>query len=880
MPKVPLQWLAESVDLVDGHTAVDVAAALAKVGLEEEGIEGGGVTGPLVVGRVISQVKETASNGKTINYCRVDVGEHNDIADGDPASLVPGHKPDNKQMFPPSKGIVCGAHNFAEGDWVVCILPGGVLPGNFQIGGRKTYGHWSDGMICSSKELGLGEDHDGIIVLASPSGASQVTFPGLVSESDLVPGASAIALLGLDEETLEINVTPDRGYSFSVRGVAREYGHATGQEFRAPAAIEVTGARTADPLAEGVFEVFIEDGAPIRGNVGCDRFAARVLRGFNPAAESPSWMKRRLDQAGMRPISLAVDVTNYVMLELGHPLHAYDLDKVVEPIVVRRAVKGEVLKTLDDVDRILSTEDLLVTDSAGGRGARPIGMGGVMGGAETEVSAATEDVLLEAAHWDPITIARTSRRHRLGSEASRRYERGVDTALSAVAIERALRLMQEFGGGELDDYWLDIDNTVPPQQIAMDVGFPSQIVGVEYTPEEVVAALELVGCEVDRDAESLLVTPPTWRPDMTEPVNLVEEVARLEGYDDLPSVLPVAPPGRGLTHSQRVRRGVARTLAESGLTEVLTYPFMSETRLDELGVPDVDARRDVVRLANPLSAEQPLMRTTMLATLVDAVRVNLGRGEQDVAVYELGRAYQAKHIGELPTVDSTDGGISPAEIEALNEALPGQPRRVAGIMAGNRVRAGWNGHATAWDWADALAAVDRVVAAAGGDVVITQGSRMPWHPGRGATYWLESGEFVAHAGELHPKVCERLGLPARTVAFEVVLDELIASTDGQILAAEPVSQQVLAKEDFAFVVSSDVAAGDLVRAIRNAGGAVVQDARVFDVYTGEQVGEGKKSLAVNVVMRAADHTLSADEVLAVREAIIGAAEREFGAVLR
>ncbi|GIG54330.1 phenylalanine--tRNA ligase subunit beta [Demequina activiva] len=873
MPKIPLKWLEESVDLVPGHSAEDVAAALAKVGLEEEGIEGGGITGPLVVGRVLSLVKEEASNGKTINYCRVDVGEHNDPAG-------PGHKPDNKDEYPASKGIVCGAHNFVEGDWVVCILPGGVLPGPFPIGGRKTYGHWSDGMICSSKELGLGDDHDGIIVLSSPSGQSVETFPGLVTADALVPGASALGLLGLDEQTLEINVTPDRGYSFSVRGVAREYSHATGQPFRDPAAIEVTGTRVADGFGSDAFAVEIADQAPVRGRVGCDRFAARVLRGFNPAAPSPAWMKRRLEQSGMRPISLAVDVTNYVMLETGHPLHAYDLDKVVEPIVVRRAVKGEQLETLDDVVRTLDPEDLLVCDSAGGEGFRPIGLGGVMGGAATEVSASTTDILLEAAHWDPITIARTARRHKLGSEASRRYERGVDTALAPVAIERALRLMQEHGGGQLDEVWLDLDNTVAPAQIAMDVSYPSTIVGVEYSADAVVAALETVGCVVDRDAESLLVTPPTWRPDLEEAINLVEEVARLQGYDDLPSVLPVAPPGRGLTHSQRVRRAVARTLAESGLTEVLTYPFISEERLDELGIPMEDPRRDVVRLANPLSAEQPLMRTTMLATLVDAVKVNLGRGEQDVAVYELGRAYQSKHIGQLPTVDNTDGGIRPEEVEALNEALPGQPRRVAGIMAGNRVRAGWNGHATAWGWADALAAVERVVAAAGADVVVTQGARMPWHPGRGATYWLESGHFVGHAGELHPKVCETLGLPARSVAFEVVLDPMIISTEGRIQEAVPVSQQVLAKEDFAFVVADDVAAGDLVRAVRSAGGEVVQDARVFDVYQGEQVGEGKKSLAVNVVMRASDHTLSADEVLAVREAIIGAAEQEFAAVLR
>ncbi|GMA37230.1 phenylalanine--tRNA ligase beta subunit-related protein [Demequina litorisediminis] len=304
MPKIPLKWLEESVDLVPGSTPEDVAAALVKVGLEEEGIEGGGITGPLVIGRVISQVKEVASNGKTVNYCRVDVGEHNDPAG-------PGHKPDNKEEYPTSKGIVCGAHNFHEGDFVVCILPGGVLPGPFPIAGRKTYGHWSDGMICSAKELGLGEDHDGIIVLASPSGESEVTFPGLVAEADLVPGASAIGLLGLDESTIEINVTPDRGYSFSVRGVAREYSHSTGQVFRDPADVTVTGS------AGDGFGVVIEDAAPVRGRVGCDRFVARRLTGFSADAASPSWMKRRLEQAGMRPISLAVDVTNYVMLEPG-----------------------------------------------------------------------------------------------------------------------------------------------------------------------------------------------------------------------------------------------------------------------------------------------------------------------------------------------------------------------------------------------------------------------------------------------------------------------------------------------------------------------------------------------------------------------------------
>jgi phenylalanyl-tRNA synthetase beta chain len=858
MPKIPLKWLEESVDLVPGSTPEDVASALARVGLEEEGIEGGGVTGPLVVGRVLSVVPEAQANGKTINYCRVDVGPELN----DPAG--PGHAPDDKVDYPSSRGIVCGAHNFAAGDYVVVILPGGVLPGPFPIGGRKTYGHWSDGMICSQRELGLGEDHAGIIVL------TEMGFDA----ADLTPGQDAIALLGLDESTIEINVTPDRGYSFSVRGVAREYSHATGQEFRDPAAIKLTGK------AGKGFAVEIDDKAPVRGRVGCDRFAARVLRGFDPSAPSPDWMRRRLGQAGMRSISLAVDVTNYVMLELGHPLHAYDLAKLTAPIVVRRAAPKEKLVTLDGSERALHPEDILVTDSKGGHGKRAIGLGGVMGGLDTEVSETTTDILLEAAHWDPVTIARTARRHKLGSEASRRYERGVDTALAPVAIERALRLMQEFGGGVIEEVYTDVNNVPAVPSITMDVGFPGRIVGVEYDADEVVTSLQKVGCSVVRGKkDELTVTPPTWRPDLVAPINLVEEVARLRGYQNLPSVLPVAPPGRGYTHAQKVRKSVARTLAEHGLTEVLTYPFMSEARLDQMQVPEGDIRRDVVRLANPLSAEFPLLRTTLMATLVDAVKVNLARGAQDVAVFELGRAYRASRMGEVPRSFS-GATITPDDVLALDEALGEQPRRVAGIMTGSRVAAGWDGPAEPFAWTDALAAVELVVGVTGVAVSVEAAVFAPWHPGRCAAYYTPDGGLLGVAGELHPKVLEVLGLPPRTVAFELVLDPLVALSEGAIAAAVPVAPHPLAKEDFAFVVDHAVPAGALVSVVRAAGGELVEDVRVFDVYAGAQVGEGKKSLAVNVVMRAADRTLTPEEVLAVRTAVIAAAASELGAVLR
>jgi phenylalanyl-tRNA synthetase beta chain len=865
MPRVPLAWLAESVDLVPGTSAEEVAAALVKVGLEEEGIDGGDITGPLVVGRVLSVVSEAQKNGKTINYCRVDVGDHNDPVG--PDGTVEGKGPDAGTFFPPSRGIVCGAHNFGVGDYVPVVLPGATLPGPFPISARKTYGHISDGMICSAKELGIGEDAGGIIVLAAADGSEDKGYDA----DALTPGQDAIELLGLGEQTVEITVTPDRGYCFSIRGVAREYAHSTGQEFRDPAALDVPSATA------GGFAIQIQDKAPIRGTVGCDRFVARIVRGVDPTRPSPDWMQRRLVQAAMRPISLAVDITNYVMLELGQPLHAYDLDKVVEPIEVRRAFAGEKLTTLDGAERALDHEDLLITDSAGGSGARPIGIAGVMGGASTEVNVTTMDILLEGAHFDPITIARSARRHKLGSEASRRFERGVDTALAPYAVQRAIDLLVEFGGGVADAQVTDVNRVKAPAAIELPVGFPARIVGIDFAPGEVAKTLTRIGCTVEGD-DVLTVTPPTWRPDLTEAIDLVEEVGRLHGYEQMPSILPVAPPGRGYTHSQVVRRSVARTLAERGLTEVLTYPFISESRLDEFQLPSDCSRRNLVRLANPIRGEQPYMRSQLLQTLVEALKVNLGRGAQDVALFEIGRSYTSSGDARAPRPSAVEPP-SAADMTAFDGALPRQPRRVAGVMTGNRVPAAWNAPTEAFDWTDAVNAALQVASAVGVTLTVTNESYAPWHPGRCASLTLGDGTWVGYAGELHPKVLETLGLPARTVAFELRLDPMISESEGRIVAAEPVAAQPLAKEDFAFIVDQSITAAQLVAVVREAGGDLIEDVRVFDVYEGEQVGEGKKSLAVNVRMRAADHTLSAEEVLKVREAIVTAAE-SLGAVLR
>ncbi|MBO0608125.1 phenylalanine--tRNA ligase subunit beta [Myceligenerans salitolerans] len=873
MPRIVKDWLADHVELPADLTAERLAEALVKVGLEEEEIHPAAVTGPLVVGRVLEQVPEPQKNGKTINWCQVDVGPHNE--DGKPAA--DGGTP---------RGIVCGAHNFGVGDLVVVSLPGTTLPGGFEIAARRTYGHVSDGMICSPAELGLGGDAGGIIVLPRDMG---------FAEEDLTPGQDAIALLGLGEEVLEINVTPDRGYAFSYRGVAREYAHSTGAKFTDRGAL--TGAEPA-ATPDG-FDVRLEDGKPIDGRVGCDRFVTRIVRGIDPAAPSPEWMRSRLENSGMRSISLAVDVTNYVMLDLGQPLHAYDLARVAAPLVVRRSAPGETLTTLDDVERTLHAEDLLITDSPdGSAGSRVLGLAGVMGGESTEVSSVTTDVLVEAAHFDPTTVARTARRHKIPSEAAKRFERGVDPLLPAVAAQRVVELLVEHGGGTADPAVGDVGEPVATATrgpIMLKATEPTRLSGVEYTPEQVRSTLEDVGCvvtEARSDAsrpesgpvETFAVTPPSWRPDLSEPADLVEEVVRIQGYDQIPSVLPKAPGGRGLTEEQRTRRSVARALAEAGFVEVLSYPFVGASDYDALGLPADDARRRSVRLANPLAEDRPYMRTNLLVTLLETVRRNVSRGLSDLAVFETGLV--TRPAPDAPTAPALPGGTRPsdAELEALAAATPDQPRRIAGVLTGRRVTAGWWGKGRAADWADAVDAARLVARRAGVEVTVAADpTHLPWHPGRCAK--LEATDaagrtrLIGHAGELHPKVVDALGLPARACAFEVSLTDLVTVASGEPVAASPVSAFPAAKEDLAFVVDAALPAATLREAIVSGGGDLLEDVSLFDIFTGEQIGEGRKSLAYAVRLRAADRTLSADEVRAAREAIVAAAER-IGAVLR
>lgn len=821
--KAPVSWIREHVELPEGTTTDDLAARLTALGLKLEAIERPGeqITGPLVVGRVLSAEPEPQKNGKTINWCQVDVGAANGT--GEP------------------QGIVCGAHNFGAGDLVVVVLPGGVLPGGFEISARKTYGHVSAGMICSARELGIGEDHDGIIVLPVDAGE---------------PGQDARPLLGLDQEVIEFEINPDRAYALSLRGLAREAALAYGAPYADPA------LRDTPPADDAGYPVEVDD------PTGCPVFVARRVTGIDPTASTPDWMAQRLTLSGMRPISLAVDITNYVMLELGRPIHGYDAAKLQGTVRVRRATEGERLTTLDGTDRALSPEDLVVTDDSG-----IIGLGGVMGGATTEMSETTTDVLVESAHWDATSMFRTGKRHRLTSEAGKRNERGVDPTICEAAADRVVELLVQYAGGTAAPGVTVVGE--PPERgpIAMPADLPARISGIDITDATTAEDLAAVGCTETPEGW----VPPPWRPDLNDPYDLVEEVVRVVGYDQVPSVLPREAAGRGLTREQRLRRRIGRTLAGAGCVEVISFPFVGEATFDQLGLPADDPLRTTVRLANPISSEEPSYTTTLLPGLLKAAARNLGRGTPGVALFETGTVAFPAQRGPAP-IYGVDWRPTQAELEKLFEAIPAQPLHLAVVLAGERERAGWWGGGRSAGWADAIGLVRRLGAELGVPVEVTSAGRMPWHPGRCARL-TAGGVELGHAGELHPQVCRAFGLPVRSAAVEVDLDALMAQAVDVVPGPE-FSTFPVAKEDVALVVAAEVSAADVEAALREGAGEHLESVRLFDVYTGDQVGAGHKSLAFALRFRAADRTLTEQETGAARDAAVARAAERCGAVQR
>ncbi|WP_298040306.1 phenylalanine--tRNA ligase subunit beta [uncultured Microbacterium sp.] len=832
--RVPLSWLREYVDMAADATAEDVFASLVSVGFEEEELHGFELSGPVVVGQVLSFEEEPQKNGKTIRWCQVDVGEENGGI----------------------RGIICGASNFAVGDKIVATLPGAVLPGPFPIAARKTYGHVSDGMIASARELGLGDEHNGILILSSIG-------------VDAPVGTDAIALLGLDDEAVEINVTPDRGYAFSIRGVAREYSHATGADFRDPAEHEWIDVEPGTGFSLAV------DAEPIRDSRAVQEFVVRVVRDVDPSRPTPPWMVARLSLAGIRSLGILIDITNYVMLELGNPIHGYDLDTLQGGITVRRAAAGEKLTTLDGQERSLHVEDLLITDESG-----PIGLAGVMGGGTTEMTDATRNVLVEAAIFDPISIARTARRHKLPSEASKRFERGVDPLIPFAAAKRVADLMVSLAGGTLDtELGGALYSDVEIDGIDLPAEFVPNLIGVDYTDEEIVGALETIGAEVADIAEGWQVIPPSWRPDLTDKWTLAEEVSRIHGLDRIPSILPVPPAGRGLTPLQLGRRRVANALAASGLVETPTFPFTTDT-LNDLHGSSTGEELPSIKLANPLDGQSPFLRRSLIPTLLPTAHRNIARGLTDLAIFEIGAVFLPEPGVAYGTVDVPPLGERPSDekLAELNASIPAQPRFLAALFTGNVTPRQPGREAEAYGLSEALDTVRVIAAAAGVCIEVVQTQRAALHPGRAGLLTVD-GREVGYVGELHPNVSADADIPGRAIVLELDLDAVLTAAGEKVVAAS-LSRNTAATQDVSLVVPAEVTAAELQAALVEGAGDLLESVRLVDDYRGQGIEDGRKSLTFALRFRASDRTLTAAEATEAKLAGVAVATERFGATIR
>ena len=826
--RLPYSWLRDVVQA--GAPGWDVPSdeleqTLIRIGHEvEEVIPVGPVTGPLTVGRVV-EIEELTEFKKPIRAVKVDIGE------------------------PEPRDIVCGATNFAVGDLVVVALPGTVLPGDFTIARRKTYGRTSDGMICSTAELNLGTDHSGILVL--PPGTAE-------------PGDPAADVLGLDDVVFHLAITPDRGYCLSVRGMAREIACAYDLDYVDPADVPML------PAEGEALPVTIQPGT------GVIRFGLRPVTGVDPTAVSPWWMQRRLLLSGIRAISPAVDVTNYVMLELGHPMHAHDRGLITGGFKVRLAEPGETVVTLDDIERRLDPRDVLIVDDVA-----TAAIGGIMGAGTTEVRDTTTDLMLEAAVWDPAAVSRTQRRLHLTSESGRRYERTVDPAVSVAALDRAATLLADIAGGTIEPKLTDWRGDPPREDwsqppVSMAVDLPDRTAGVDYADGTTRRRLIQVGADVVMDGDRVTATPPSWRPDLREPADLVEEVLRLEGLEIIPSVLPQAPAGRGLTPTQKRRRAIGKSLALNGYVEILPTPFLPAGVFDQWGLPDDDPRRKTTQVLNPLEADRPQLATTLLPGLLEALGRNVSRGVVDVALYAIQQVVEP--TSETRAVERIPNDRRPTneEIAVLDASLPRQPQHVGVVLAGLREPAGPWGPGRPVEARDALEAVRVVGRAAGVELTLRAARYRPWHPGRCAEV-LVGDTVVGHAGQLHPAVVERCGLPKGTCAVELDLDAVPIT---EALPAPAVSPFPAVFQDVSLIVGDDVAAQTVVDAVRDGAGELLEDVRLFDVYTGPQIGDGRKSVTLALRFRAADRTLTEDEASAARDAAVRTAADRVGAVQR
>lgn len=806
-------------------TSEELDAGFVRVGFETEGYEPlPEIKGPVVIGRV-EKIEELTDFKKPIRYCQVNVGQANGTGE--------------------LQGIICGARNFEEGSLVPVSLPGAVLPGGFEIAARETYGHISNGMICSASELGLTEKSEGIITL-DESYAQHI-------------GDDALTLLGGADTVFDVNITPDRGYALSMRGLGREIASAFDLKF-------------VDPVGEASAANGSLIDIDLREETKAIRFGLRKVTGIAPNADSPFWMQRILMLAGQRPVNLATDVTNYVMFFLGQPMHAFDANKVAGNLVVRNAQAGEKFETLDHVKRELFAEDVVICDDNGIQS-----MAGVMGGTTSEISDETSDVYFESATWDPITVARTSRRHKLSSEASRRFERGVDPAIVEYSLDLACELLVQYGGGHVEEGRTIVGDVPEAPVVSMDVSKPSRYAGVDYSRETITARLEEVGCSVSAydDGNAVDVTIPSWRTDIAEDVDLIEEILRLEGLEAIPSILPIPTIGStGLTAAQKRRRAIGHGLAYAGYAEVIPSPFVNAEIFNTWELDADDERRNVVSVQNPLEADKSVLSSTLLPNMLDAIARNVARGRTDVSLFGL-QQVSFKRADSTPMPDVSKRP-SDEEIEQLVNTLPAQPLHVATVGTGNLEFEGPWGEGRAYTYADAIESARQVARSAGVEIEVENADVKPWHPGRCAAIKV-GGKVVGYAGELHPQILKAMGLPARTCAMEL---DITALPFTENLPAPVLSSFPSLHQDIALVVDEDVPAETVRRTLEEGAGELLESVELFDIFRGEKLGESKKSLAFKMFFRAAERTLTDEEVNTHRLAAAELASERLGAEMR
>jgi len=793
--RASLRWLSELVDI---DVSVDKLVELLNFsGTKVEAVHS---IGAEVSGVVVAEVAAVTAHPNADNLSLVEVTG----ADG-------------------SHRVVCGATNFAVGDRVPFAEVGARLPG-MSIGRRKIRGEPSEGMLCSAAELQISDDHLGILILPP--------------EAEL--GTDVVILLGLDDNILELEITPNRPDCMGMVGLAREISALLGHELKWPAQPEPRAASLTPAVT-----------VEITDPQGCPRYVARYLEEVS-IGPSPLWLASRLVAHGMRPISNIVDVTNYVMLETGQPLHAFDADTIVERrIVVRRAGEGETVVTLDGVERTLERPDLVIADPSGA-----IAIAGIMGGAATEVSETTGAVILESACFERASVSRTGRRLFLRTEASVRFERGSDPQMAPVAAARAAALIAKLAGGRVADEPVDAQpQPLEPRRATLRPARTDHLLGIEVAPEAQEKHLRSLGFEISSSASELEVTIPSWRQDVASEVDLIEEVGRLEGFDRLPATLPAGVRG-GLEPEQSVLRELARALSSCGLHEAWTPTFMGAGALDALGVSKEDPVRDAVQLVNPMNEDERRLRTTLLPGLLGSCARNLAHGAPGAALFELARVYR-------PGAD----------------VLPDEPATLAAVFCGRRSAATWRKGEVVWDFYATKGVLDAALkflrlgplayAAAGG---------MPFHPTRVASVSVGS-EGIGIVGELHPEVCKRFEVAEQSLAFELDLTPLLASLPDRPKVAElPRFPPIYM--DLAFVVDSSVPQATLRRAIADSGRPEVTSVELFDLYEGEQVMQGKKSLAYALELRSRDRTLTDEEAAAVRARIVSTVAERTGGELR